>query len=67
MKKGNTTTQGKQQPDRVPEKPTGMTELTEKDLEQVQGGFGASNPADTGYPNAKIPPGPAQIKYEWVK
>jgi len=38
MKKGNKTTKGKQQPERAPVQPAGVTELTEHDLEQVQGG-----------------------------
>ena len=37
MKQGNKTTK-KKQPDHAPAKPAGMTELTEQDLEQVQGG-----------------------------
>ncbi|HLV98273.1 MAG TPA: hypothetical protein VKT82_06300 [Ktedonobacterales bacterium] len=39
MKRGNTPARGKQQPNRSPAKPTGVVELTERDLEQVQGGI----------------------------
>jgi len=67
MKKGNKTTKGKQQPERAPVQPAGVTELTEYDLEQVQGGFGASNPSDNRYPIGKEPKGPSQINDDWTQ
>ena len=38
MKKSNTSPKGKKQHDQAPAKPEGVTELTEQDLKQIQGG-----------------------------
>ena len=38
MKKSNKSSRGKKQPDQAPARPEDITELTEEELKQIQGG-----------------------------
>ena len=57
MKQAHQHKQEQKQAEHTPVQPTGVTELTECDLELMQGGFGAVRPLRDA---AKVPPGPAQ-------
>lgn len=46
MKKANTKPHGKQQPDQSPARLEGVTELTDQDLQQVQGGLANQAPVE---------------------
>jgi len=66
MKQRNKNKQGKQ--GKTPTQPKRVVELTEQDLEQVQGGWGGASPQfNTGNYTVKIPPGPSQLNDDWTQ
>jgi len=55
MKKTDKTQKGKKPSERVPAKPKDVTELTDQDLEQVQGGRGLTpEKVEAGSENVKL-------------